>query len=262
MVNEFIFVVASHKEYPSCAVDLAQHLSRAYKKPICFVSYLDKKIKAPSQEIEQAHNEWKQQLKGANVFSRVLQKIDDFYPYMEQSEASIVVFQLSENAGYNKVMPLLKISRELRIPYIFTKPYFAPVNLNKVLVPIIFLMEDREKAMLASGLGRFCNSELLLMPAKDFGSKTRQNTEAITAVLEKFNLNYRTIDARKDSFKVELEAVRKAEELGAGLALISASREYGLDDILFGPKELACINEASVPVALINPRGDLYVLCE
>jgi len=262
---EHIFIVSSHEEYPACAVDLALHLSRAYQKPICFLAYLDKKIKAAEEEIKQTQELWKEQLsqqETSNVFSFVLQTIDDFEPHVEASGASIVLFQLSENAGYNKVKPFLKISRELRIPYIFTKPYFSPVDLSKIFIPVIFLQEDREKAMLGSGLGRFCGSELLLMTAKDFGPKATQNTEAIIAVLEKFKLNYQTIDAKNDSFKVELEAVRRAEELGAGMVIISASREYGLDDIIFGPKELACINEATVPIALINPRDDLYVLCD
>ena len=222
---------------------------------------MNKKIKASEEEIQHTHNLWKKQLP-EKTFSHILQTIDDFYPHVEASGASIVLFQLSENAGYNKVKPFLKISRELRIPYIFTKPYFTPVDLSKILIPVIFLMEDREKAMLGSGLGRFCNSELFLMPAKDFGTKTKQNTDAIIAVLEKFKLNYQIVDAKNDSFKVEQEAIRRAEELGAGLIIISASREYGLDDIIFGPKELNCINEASVPIALINPRADLYVLCD
>ena len=44
------------------------------------------------------------------------------------------------------------------------------------------------------------------------------------------------------------------------LLMISASRDYGLDDILFGPKELKVI-KSTVPVMVINPRGDLYALC-
>jgi len=261
---EHIFIFASHEEYPEKAVDLALSLSKGYDKPICFVSYLDKKIKTTKAEIEEVHRVWVDKLTPQSehaVQSHVLDAKDDFHLFMEKAEASMVIFQLSENAGYNKVQPFLKMTRELRVPYIFTKPYFLPVSLTKVLVPVTFLVEDREKGPFSSSFGRFFKSQVLLMPAKDYGSKAQQNTNAICTLLDKFSLDYEFIPAKKDSFKVELEAVRQADELDAGMVLISASREYGLDDIIFGPKELACINEATVPVMLINPRADLYVLC-
>lgn len=261
---EHIFIVASHEAYPEKAVDLALHLSKGYDKPICFVSYLDKKIKASKEEITDVHQVWVEELAPQcenAVESHILDKRDDFHQFMENAEASMVIFQLSENAGYNQVKPFLKISRELRVPYIFTKPYFQPVNLSKVLVPVTFLVEDREKGPFSSSMGRFFGSQLLMMPAKDYGSKAQQHTNAICTLLDKFELNYEFVEAKKDSFKVELEATQRSEELGAGLVLISASRDYGLDDIIFGPKELASINQSTVPVMLINPRGDLYVLC-
>jgi hypothetical protein len=45
------------------------------------------------------------------------------------------------------------------------------------------------------------------------------------------------------------------------MLIISASRDYGLDDIFFGPKELKVIRQSPVPVMVINPRKDLYTLC-
>lgn len=261
---EHIFILASHEAYPEAAVDLALKLSKGYDKPICFLSFLDKKIKATKASIEFVHQSWIAGLEGSceqAIRSYVLEGREEFEPFMEKAEVSVAIYQLSTHTGYNKVMPFLKLSRQLRIPYIFTKPYFSSADLSKVLVPVTFLVEDREKGPFSSGFGRFFGSELLMMPAKDYGSKAQQNTNAICTLLRKYELTHSFVQAQKDSFKVEREAVERAASLGAGLVLISASREYGLDDILFGPKELACVNEASVPVMLINPRADLYVLC-
>jgi len=58
------------------------------------------------------------------------------------------------------------------------------------------------------------------------------------------------------------EAVAKAEKEKYGIVLLSASRDYGLDDIIFGPKERHLIQKSTVPVLLVNPRGDLYALCD
>ncbi len=261
---EHIFIVTTHEEYPEQAVDLALKLSAGYEKPLCFISYLDKKIKATKGEIESFLQTWVKDLSGKckyGVTSHILDTKEAFNAFMENAEASMVIFQLSKNKGYNKVATFLKMSRELRVPYIFTKPYFSSVDLSRVLVPVTFLNEDREKGPFSSSLGRFFQSEILMMPAKDYGPKAQRHTDAICTLLDKFKLNHSLIEAKKDSFKVELEATQRADELGAGMVMVSASRTYGLDDILFGPKELASINHASVPIMLINPRADLYVLC-
>jgi hypothetical protein len=261
---EHIFIVSTHDTFPEQAVDLGMKLSIGYEKPICFISYLDKRIDATKSDVEASHQKWVKQLSSQSKYgveSHILDKKADFHPFMEKAEASMVIFQLSESKGYNKVNTFLKLSRELRVPYIFTKPYFEAVDLSKVLVPVTFLVEDKEKGPFSSSMGRFFQSELLMMTAKDYGPKAKRHTDAICTLLDKFKLPYRFIESQKDSFKVELEATQRSEELGAGMVMISASRTYGLDDIIFGPKELACINEASVPIMLINPRADLYVLC-
>lgn len=261
---EYIFVFTSTEEYPKAAVDMAVQLAEAAEKPVCFVSYCDKKIPLQPDEIEAKLAEWASKLspkvtKGAENY--LLPSLSEFHDFMTASEASTIVFQLSEHKGFNKVRTFLKITRDLRIPYIFVKPYFDKIVLDKVLVPVTFLVEDNEKGPFAANLGRFFGSELLLMPAKDFGHKARITTDKITTLLDKYELKHNEIAAQGDSFKVELEAVRRADELGAGMVIASASRSYGLDDIIFGPKELGFINECSVPVMLLNPRADLYVLC-
>ena len=68
--------------------------------------------------------------------------------------------------------------------------------------------------------------------------------------------------AVKDSSGVEREAANWAAGGEAGLVLVSASREYGLDDLLFGSKERKILTRINVPILLINPRGDLYTLCD
>jgi hypothetical protein len=65
----------------------------------------------------------------------------------------------------------------------------------------------------------------------------------------------------KDSFKVEKEVTLSAIKNGYDMVIISTSRDYGLDDIILGPKEQHIFNATQVPLMCINPRGDLYVLC-
>jgi len=96
----------------------------------------------------------------------------------------------------------------------------------------------------------------------DYGSKAATTTDKMKTILDKFQLPYTVEKAQSDSFKIDREAIEKAVEMGGGLVIISASRDYGLDDILFGPKELHLIRKSPVPLLLVNPRSDLYALCD
>ncbi|MDR2841255.1 MAG: universal stress protein [Paludibacter sp.] len=199
----------------------------------------------------------------------VIDKITVFYnqenmaliDFCEQNEVSFLFLQIENNKS-RTIKKLLLQCRELRIPYILFNDNFSEIDLTKILVPVIYLEEEIEKAQFASAFGRFCNSEILLLQAKDYGSKARIITERIADFLQKFVLNFRVEIANGDSFKVEREAIMRAENQHYGLVIVSASREYGLDDVIFGAKELHLLRKTAVPVLLVNPRSDLYALCD
>ncbi len=179
----------------------------------------------------------------------------------DETEASFLFIQpVSLKVRY--LQSILNESRDLRIPYLVFPDTFSPLIPEKVLVPVNFLIEEIEKAQFAAAFGRFCNAAICLLTANDYGSKARTNTQKICSVLDQFGLQYLQQTGRKDSFKIEYDAIAKAKEEHYNLIIASASREYGLDDIIFGPKELHLIRKSPVPVMLINPRGDLYTLCD
>lgn len=261
--TEYIFIYASHKEYPSSAVSLAVALAEKAEKPVCFLT--SKNEKETDEKIENVLSGWSEDL-CSKVEKGVEWKVltnskADFEDFIEQSEASSLIFALSEHKGFNNVRRLLKMARPLRVPYFFVKPYFDEVNLERILCPVTMLVEDRQKGVYASNLGKSFGSKVLMMTAKDYGSKAKQNSESIVTLLDKYGIQHEEVQAERDSYKVEREAVERAKELSAGMVLVSASRSYGLDDILFGPKEERIINDTDIPLLLINPRADLYVLC-
>jgi len=179
----------------------------------------------------------------------------------EELEVSFLFIQLP--AGQSKtIRTLLNDCRDLRIPYLFYKDSFGELDLKKVILPIGFLEEELEKAQFAAAFGRFCGSEIKMLLANDYGSKAATNAEKMKLLFDKFEFRYTLEKAAKDSFKVEAESIQVAENMKAGIIIVSASRDYGLDDILFGPKEYHVVKKSSVPVLLINPRGDLYALCD
>lgn len=185
-------------------------------------------------------------------------RLNDVASEMERIDASLVLVELTKNLS---VQTYLNAFRDLRMPYLFVRQGQQP-NFDKIALPVSFLMEEREKGPFASAFGRFFKSQLVIFQPKDYGSKALQNIEAIKSLLDSFQLAYELHKASKDSYGVEREAALWATNGNAGLVIISASREYGLDDLLFGSKERKIIARANVPVLVINPRADLYTLCD
>ncbi len=259
--KEQIYVATDAHFFPSKGFELACKIANAHEKSICFLLLAEDDMNLEATET--TLTSWCQQNQKdavCEVRFHILSVEDDFTDFMERNEAVNIIFELNEQSEYRNCKKALRLCRELRIPYYFIKSD-QQVDFTKVLVPIGFLVEEREKGVFCSGMGRIFHSEIMLMPAKDYGSRAKQNTESIQKLMDKFSLPYHIISAEKDSFKIEKEAMKKAVELQAGLLMISASRDYGMDDILFGPKEQKVINKSTVPVMVINPRKDLYTLC-
>ncbi|MBQ3865288.1 MAG: universal stress protein [Clostridia bacterium] len=130
------------------------------------------------------------------------------------------------------------------------------------------LEEEIYKAEICTYLARKTGAHIILLQANDYGSRARINVGKmvthIKAVSEKTGtpISYEIIQAKKDSSKVNREAAERQRDFVADLILLTASREYGLDDLLFGPQERHVIQRALVPVMLVNPREDMFSLCD
>jgi nucleotide-binding universal stress UspA family protein len=137
---------------------------------------------------------------------------------------------------------------------------------SRILVPVSMLEEEVYKAEICTYLARKTGAHLILLRARDYGSKAKQNTQRIITHIETIaertgkNISYEVQVATRDSFSFHKDF--HSEEWKHDLLLLTASREYGLDDWLFGPPELYAIRKSEVPVMLVNPRADLFSLCD
>lgn len=168
----------------------------------------------------------------------------------------------------------LNESREERRPYVFVTNTMTIKPLRRLLVPVSMLEEETYKAQICTYLARKTGAHIILLQANDYGSHARQNVNRIVTHIEKVNENiqqspgtdhpisYEIVLARKDSFKLVQEAAERQRDFQHDLLVLTASRDYGLDDILFGPPERKAIQHALVPVMLVNPREDLFSLCD
>lgn len=255
--SRYFLVVSDGIHFPQQALKAAAQFAQGFEKGLCLLVWND-------TQTEDFAAHWKQfsaELSCPILSGCYTGTYDDLVAMTERTETPMVFFEVAKKSQINKVMPIFKGLRGLRIPFILLKDSMKVNTFANVAVPVTFLPEEKEKAPYSSNMGRFLQSKLHVIVAKDYGSKAQKNATAITSLYDKFELTYQTETGTKDSFKVEKEATLSAIKNGYDMVIISTSRDYGLDDIILGPKEQHIFNATQVPLMCINPRGDLYVLC-
>ena len=180
------------------------------------------------------------------------------------------------------IQQVLDACREERRPYVVIKDNCSAQQsccsevqngstLSSILVPVTMLEEEVYKAEICTYLARKTGAHLILLRANDYGSKAKRNTQRIITHIQTISertgeaITYEERVAKGDSFHIHKEIVgdQVMRQLGdQAMILLTASREYGLDDWLFGPPEQYVIRKSEVPVMLVNPRADLFSLCD
>lgn len=266
LYSRHFLVIADTKKFPKKAYECALEYAKGFEKDISFLILLKSSEYSDYEGIDgfwKNKIEQEQQETNINLSYYVVEgNVTNIPDLTQRTETPMVFFEITKKGRYRNPMFLFKNLRELRIPFIFTKEeYSESINFSKILVPVGFLNEEKEKGPYSSNMGRFLKSEIVILQANDYGSKTPKNVQSIEDLYHKFDLVCSVMKAKSDSFGVEKEAAVLAEKINAGMIIVSTSRDYGLDDIFFGPKELHTFKIAKVPVMFINPRPDLYVLC-
>lgn len=172
------------------------------------------------------------------------------------------------------IQQVLDACREERRPYVLIKKDLKEHSkLATILVPITMLEEEVYKAEICTYLARKTGAHLILLRANDYGSRAKRNIQRIITHIQTISertgetISYEEQVAKGDSFHIHKELASisynlQEKDKGGILILLTASREYGLDDWLFGPPEQYVIRHSSVPVMLVNPRSDLFSLCD
>ena len=177
------------------------------------------------------------------------------------------------NNDKRTIQRYLNECREERRPYVFVTNTMRVKTLRRLLVPVSMLEEETYKAEICTYIARKTGAHIILLQANDYGSHARQNVNRIVTHIKKVNerlasesdncpISYEIVLARKDSFGLTREASERQRDFQHDLLILTTSRDYGLDDILFGPPERKAIQQALVPVMLVNPRDDLFSLCD
>lgn len=184
---------------------------------------------------------------------------------LAQEDVILLVLQLSTKKLLKRQLKMyLALCRDLRIPYVFIKEWEAPIlSIDAIYAPIGYLVEEKEKGKWTGSFHKFMQSDVVFIQPKDRGTRAARNLRFITDLMDKREAAYSVIKGLKPTGKGSYEALSiiSNEKVKNPMLMLSSSRDYGLDDIVFGPKEFHVVKKSTVPVMLINPRDDIYMLC-
>lgn len=181
--------------------------------------------------------------------------------YCDENEVDMLFVSCRNDRS--TVQHILDNCRTLRLPYCFLTDTMRHIRpLQHILLPVSMLEEEIHKTELTQHLVRFTGTQVTILQANDYGSHAKRNVEKILTALSQRSIQPAVYKAKKDSFRLNKEASECAKDYSADALLLTASREYGLDDLLFGPQERYAILHSYCPVFLLNPRADLYSLCD
>lgn len=249
----------------SHVLNLARFLSKAvvllYSPELSPEDNAEKKLEALSTEMTQKENYPIDFLLLKSKFKEEVKSLPE--------NCGSVVLVLSSLESYTSSTPekILKALSQARIPYIITQTALEHTNLYKrILLPIDSMKESKEKVLWASYFGRFNTSFIQIFAGsyKDeyLRRQLQNNLKFIRKMLTNFEVEY-DIDFHENKLNYDNAIIQFAQEKQCGMLLILAWPKGGLLGLISKPRELKWLKtEQKIPVMFLNPREDLYVLCD
>ncbi|MDR1848383.1 MAG: hypothetical protein LBR17_09770 [Bacteroidales bacterium] len=155
-----------------------------------------------------------------------------------------------------------------RIAYFLFGEEAYPKPFNSVLLPLNMLREAKEKVLWASYFGRFAQSSILILYKHYRDSFHRQqlqyNLKFAADMLAKFHLNF-VLEQYNGETKgdIDLLALQYAETNDCNLIICQSTRNKSIVDFFSSLQELKTLRQMRrIPILFLNPRDDLFVLCE
>ena len=243
-------------------------IASIFRKELCLLYNYSKKEKKKYDVLKQKLIELsvpvKNEIPSLKVSTLLLSEKIRFLPERLSDDLE-AIFLVSLQTDFKKYSDALM---ESPIPILFIngKSKVIPEYKNLIL-PIDLRKENSDSALWSSYFGRFNKSEIVAVAASDKG-KDEQNQIAKNVILtqklfQKFNINHKIYKGQKSSLKNAFEALDLAVNSQADLMIILGSSNITPLDFLVGLPERKILKLAGMlPVLIINPRKDNYILCD
>jgi hypothetical protein len=276
--DQFVIAYIADLGNSGYVVDYARSMARFLKKGLILLFICDKKYtKTTSDEAQQRLSSIKEQFSGEDINFCVLKgRTREIITMLPTLLNAVVIV-----AGVNPRASLLNPTHPRRVLFDFGQCRTAyltvqtsnlkpqTINFNDVALRIDYNRESKEKLIWASYFARFNGSRLHVMHETYNDDGLRGKFDNNMLFLDKFfsglGIGYEKEDLASTANFPDRNAIRQASSKGYDLmvCLTTDTRELDFLDFFIGAQETRTIrNKQKLPVLFINPRDDIYVLCD
>ncbi len=162
---------------------------------------------------------------------------------------------------------LLRNLASSRTAYLVCSAQSRPQEYEKVVLTLNHLSESKEKTLWASYLGRFADSNIVLYYRryKDeyYQKQLNLNIAFARKMFTQFGIEIETKHSLDTKTKLDLQALEYAEKENCNLIICQTTKNKTFVDMLTGLDEVKVLKQIkNIPILFLNPREDLFILCE
>lgn len=179
--------------------------------------------------------------------------------YAETIDAFLVVMKTQEPKGREKLLGSrsVRVMAGSRIPFYVVQEPPKRLALRRVVFPIDFRKENKEKLAWISYLSKFYTSKVFLFKPNANDYIIRNNLNFAKRFLEGKNINYEIVSAKR-KFNMVQETIEFAHKIDAELIIIMLSKNITVAKTMMGLKDQNYIsNKYKIPIMCMNARSDL-----
>ncbi|MGM0496534.1 MAG: universal stress protein [Bacteroidota bacterium] len=244
------------------ALKYAVRVSHKINKPITLLHIVKKKSEKESllsdlQKIAKEKTEkYDKQIDADVVVGKIFSDIGD---YAGEKDAELVIMGTHGMKGMQKITGswALKVIINSKVPFIVVQDPPNKSEFKKVVLPIDFKSEAKEKLNWVSYLQQFYGSQFYILKPNftdsSFIQKTKANIAFCKNYLDNRNIPYELHMAEGDK-PFSQETLHFAKKVNADLILIVTTKYISMTDYMLGAHEQYIIaNQEAIPVMVINP---------
>lgn len=174
----------------------------------------------------------------------------------QEINSSLVIMKTSGPVGMQKFVGsrAIKVMHKSKIPFIVVQDKPAHEIITKVVFPIDFRKENKEKLSLIRFMAEYYPSKVHLFKPKTDDFNIRNNLNFAKKFLDGRNIEYEIHTAEKPGNLPE-QTIEYANKIDADLIVIMLTRYITIGKVLLGLRDQKYItNKYKIPVVCLNPR--------
>lgn len=187
----------------------------------------------------------------------------DIGKFAAEVKANLIVMGTHGVKGVQKLTGswALKVIVNTQVPFIIVQGPPRSKKFEKIVFPIDFRLENKEKNTWVSYLASYYHTKFYFLKQdvkdKTFRAKIRANTLFARKYFASKNIEYE-IHTAPGKKKFAKETIDFATQIKADLILIMTTRDISLADYALGAEEQQIIaNKEKIPIMCVNPNPEL-----